>query len=397
MFRLAIVISHPIQYHAPLYNYLAKDARFQIKVFYMSDRGARSFYDNFSKTIVKYDNPILEGYEYVFLNSGRPTSWWRKKTEFQNIGLSKKLLSFSPQAVYFHGYDNPSFWPAILACRKTGIKVFLRGESEDMLPRPLWRAWLREVFLKVVLPNIDGFLYIGKRNKEFFVKRNVAESRFFYVPYSVDNIYFRAGCSQGELDNIRRRIIDKYRLEEEFRLFIYTHKLRPTMRPLDTVRAFCDSIVTNNSRAVLIMCGDGELRPQAERLAKTKGKGRVMLAGYLGQNDLREHMLASDVMINSAEEPWGCSVNEGLASGLVIICSDLVVGWPDMVVPGVNGYVYRCGDVHELSQLIHRLCLLSSRDLAIMKEESLTISRKLSFATCADGLMAAKQFFAQLD
>ena len=82
MHRLAIVISHPIQYHAPIYSYLAEDGRFQIKVFYMSDRGARPFYDKFSGRVVQYDNPILVGYEYVFLNSGEPRTWWQQKTEF---------------------------------------------------------------------------------------------------------------------------------------------------------------------------------------------------------------------------------------------------------------------------------------------------------------------------
>jgi len=391
MFRLATVISHPIQYHAPLYSYLAKDGRFQIKVFYMSDRGARPFYEKFSKTIVRYDNPILEGYEHVFLNSGEPRGWWQKKTEFLSRGLSKQLLNLCPQAVYFHGYTNPSFWPAILSCRKRGIRVFFRGENEDVLPRPLWRVWLREVFLKLLFPNIDGFLYIGTRNKEFFIKRNIPENRLFFVPYSVDNNYFRAGFSPAELDRIRRKIIEQYALGEDCRLFIYTHKLRSTMRPLDAVHAFCDSVHSNHLRAVLIMCGDGELRPEAEKLAREKGQGRVIFTGYLSQNDLRKHMLASDVMVNPAEEPWGCSVNEGLACGLAIISSDLVVGWPDMVVPGVNGHVYRCGDIQELSRSIQKFCLFPCSDLSRMKEESLKLSEKLSFGTCADGLARAMQ------
>jgi len=138
MHRLGIVISHPIQYHAPLYGYLAKDRRFRIKVFYMSDRGARPFYEKFSGRVVQYDNPILEGYEYEFLNSGEPRTWWQQKTEFVHLGLSKELLNFDPHAVYFHGYTNPSFWFAMLICKRKGIKVLLRGENEDVLPRPWW-------------------------------------------------------------------------------------------------------------------------------------------------------------------------------------------------------------------------------------------------------------------
>lgn len=389
MFRLAIVISHPIQYHAPLYSYLAKDGRFQLRVFFMSDRGARPFYEELSRTIVRYDNPILEGYDYVFLNAGEPKYWWGKKTEFVNCALGEELVKGRPQAVYFHGYDNLSFLWAILKCRRVGIKVFLRGENEDVLPRPFWRTWLRETLLKFLLPRIDAFLYIGTRNKEFFLKRHVPESKLFFVPYSVDNEYFMRGHSQGEINEIRRRVLERHRLAEGTRVFIYTHKLRASMRPVDAVRAFCDLGRSKDLHAALIMCGDGDLRHRAEELAREKGGGRIIFTGYLSQNDLREHLLAADVMINPAEEPWGCSVNEGLASGLVVISSDLVVGWPDLVIPGVNGYVYPCGNLRMLSDLIQRLCLLPSAELIRMKQESLRLSEKLSFAACADGLASA--------
>jgi len=389
MFRLAIVISHPIQYHAPFYTYLAKDGRFQIKVFYMSDRGSRPFYEEFSRTVVKYDNPILGGYEYVFLNPGEPKTWWRKKTEFVSFNLEESLLEYAPQAVYFHGYNNPSFLKAILACRKAGIAVFLRGENEDILPRPFWRLAVRKLLLSALLPKIDGFLYIGEYNKKFFLDRGISEEKLFFVPYSVDNNYFRAGISQAESDNIRSKILGKYSLPEESRLFIYTHKLRDTMKPLDAVRAFCDMARSNRHEATLFMCGDGELRAQAENIASDCANGRIIFTGYISQADLREHMLASDVMINPAIEPWGCTVSEGLACGLAMISSDMVVGWPDMVLEGKNGYVYRCGDLKELSNLIHKFCSLSAEDLSHMKAESLKLSEKLSFATCADGLAIA--------
>jgi glycosyltransferase involved in cell wall biosynthesis len=386
MFRLAVVISHPIQYHAPLYTYLAKDGRFQIKVFYMSDRGSRPFYEEFSKTVVKYDNPILDGYEYVFLNAGEPKTWWEKKTEFMSFDLEDRLLDYAPQAVYFHGYNNPSFLKAILACRKAGIAVFLRGENEDLLPRPLWRSALRKLLLSALLPRIDGFLYIGEYNKKFFLDRGISEEKLFFVPYSVDNNYFKAGISQLDYDSIRKKIIRKYSLPEETRIFIYTHKLRDTMKPLDAVLGFRDAACHN---ATLFMCGDGDLRAQAESLAADCAAGKIIFTGYLSQADLKEHMLASDVMINPAIEPWGCSVSEGLACGLAMISSDMVAGWPDMVIPGKNGYVYPCGDMQDISTLIRKFCSMPPGDLTRMKDESLKLSEYLSFATCADGLAEA--------
>lgn len=389
MKRLAITIDHPIQYHAPLYTYLGQDGRFDLKVFYMSDRGARAYYEKFARTMVRYDNPILEGYGYVFLRKGEPQTWWEKKTETINFTLGRQILAFAAQAVYFHGYTNPSFWPAMWMCHRQGIKVLLRGENEDLLPRPVWRNFAREIFLKALLPNVDAILYIGKYNKEFFLKRGWPESKLFYVPYSVDNTYFRAGYTPDQLSQIGCKILAKYHLAPESRLFIYTHKFRQTMRPLDAVQAFCDALPAIQKPVALIMCGDGELRAQMERVAQARGQGKVIFTGYLSQGDLKEHLLASDIMVNPAIEPWGCSVNEGLASGLVILSSDLVVGWPDMVAGGKNGYIYPCGDLKELAHHIIVLANLSYSELEAMKVESLRLSQELSFATCADGLAAA--------
>ena len=57
-YRLAVAISHPIQYHAPLYRHRALDGRFELRVFFMADRGACAYYDDFAKTTVRFDNPI---------------------------------------------------------------------------------------------------------------------------------------------------------------------------------------------------------------------------------------------------------------------------------------------------------------------------------------------------
>ncbi len=352
MRRLSIVISHPIQYHAPLYSYLAADGRFDLRVIYMTDRGARAYFDPFAGRLVQFDNPILTGYSYTFLRTGEPKSFRERKAEFVNFRLRSELAASTPQAVYFHGYDNPSFWPAMAWCRRHGVKVLFRGENEDELERPPMRRFLRERFLRLLIPRIDAFLYIGKANREFFLRRGVPESKLFYVPYSVDNGYFRDGITDEELARIRGRIRELHHLTRDSRLFIYTHKLRDTMRPLDAVKAWCQAAPSFVRPATLIMCGDGELRGESEAIARECPTASVVFTGYLSQADLREHLLASDIMINPAIEPWGCSVNEGIASALAIISSDKVVGWPDMSRPGENGAVYRCGDLDALAALI---------------------------------------------
>lgn len=390
MVRLAIVISHPIQYHAPLYGYLARDGRFQLHVFYMSDRGARPYFEPFAGTMVRHDNPILVGYDYTFLNEGEPQGWWAKKTEQLSTRLTRELARFRPNATYFHGYTNPSFWPAMAWCRRHDVRVLLRGENEDWLPRPAWRNLARETFLRLLMPYIDAILYIGKANRDFFVRRGAPESKLFYVPYSVDNDYFRAGVSDEEVASIRARLRQRYGLFEGTRVFIYTHKFRKTMRPLEAAAAFARVAGSLTTPAALLMCGEGELRGGIEEIARSQPDAKIILPGYLSQADLREHLLGSDVMVNPAIEPWGCTVNEGIASGLAQISSDMVVGWPDMVRG--NGMVYPAGNVDALAEKIRAMAEMGDADLRQMQSESLRLAtQELSFATCAEGLYAAAQ------
>jgi len=390
MHRLAIAIDHPIQYHAPLYSFLARDGRFDLRVFFMSDRGARAYYDEFAKREVRHDNPIVDGYDHVFLGTGEPKTWWTRRTEFVDFGLAKAITEFRPDAVYFHGYTNLSFWHAIRACRREGIGVLFRGENEEILPRPAWRNVVRETFLKLFFPRVDAFLWIGQENREFYRRRGIPEEKLFHVPYSVDNDYFAVG--DDERRSMRHEIRDRYALAPTCRLFIYTHKLRATMRPLDAIEAFIQAMPRLPSDCAFVVCGDGELMPAARAIVERDGAGRVILAGYLSQADLRRHMLAADVMVNPAIEPWGCSVNEGLACGLAQISSDMVVGWPDMVREGENGVVHPAGKIDALASRMVELSTMSDERLHAMQQRSLAIAHELSFAACADGLDAATSY-----
>jgi hypothetical protein len=74
--RVALVISHPIQYHAPLYAHLARDGRFELRVFYMTDRGARPYYEPLARSVISHGNAVLQGYDHVFMKRGEPRSLW---------------------------------------------------------------------------------------------------------------------------------------------------------------------------------------------------------------------------------------------------------------------------------------------------------------------------------
>ena len=65
--RLAYLVSHPIQYQVPLLRRIAKEPDIDLTVLFGSDFSVRGYKDKGFGVAVKWDVPLLDGYQYEFL------------------------------------------------------------------------------------------------------------------------------------------------------------------------------------------------------------------------------------------------------------------------------------------------------------------------------------------
>src|SRR5580658_7219015 len=65
--RLAYLVSHPIQYQAPLLRRIAQEPDIDLTVLFGSDFSVRGYRDEGFGVGVKWDVPLLEGYHSEFL------------------------------------------------------------------------------------------------------------------------------------------------------------------------------------------------------------------------------------------------------------------------------------------------------------------------------------------
>src|SRR5258708_31066044 len=65
--RLAYLVSHPIQCQAPLLRRIAQEPDIELTVLFGSDFSVRGYKDEGFGVGVKWDVPLLEGYDYEFL------------------------------------------------------------------------------------------------------------------------------------------------------------------------------------------------------------------------------------------------------------------------------------------------------------------------------------------
>ncbi|MBI3452122.1 MAG: glycosyltransferase family 4 protein [Rhodospirillales bacterium] len=392
--RLAYLVTHPIQYQAPLLRRVNAEPDIELTAFFSTDFSVRSFSaDDFNRTI-SWDVPLLEGYEWDVLpqldpktEPGKtpPIDFWRPLS----YGLARRLAAGRFDAIWLHGYARWTHWAAMASARRRGIKVLLRDEATPTSnPRGPLKQAAKRLFFRGLGRAVDAFLAIGTHNRRYYLDNGIAEDRIFPVPYAVDNAHFRAGAEAAA----RRR--EEFRaqlgLEAGRPVLLFAAKLIERKRPAQLIDAFArihaDPALR---RPVLAFAGDGPLRAALEAQAARQAPGAVKFLGFQTQSDLpRCYDLCDAFILPSGLEAWGLVINEVMCAGRAVIVSDMVGAAPDLVHPGENGAIFRTDDIGDMTRAI-RDVLVDPGHLAAMGRRSLDIISGWGFEEDVAGLRAA--------
>lgn len=387
--RVAYLVTHPIQYQAPLLRRIAGEPDIQLKVFFASDISVRSFVDPGFKRPIRWDVPLLEGYEYEFLPALGPkdrVSFWQP----MNYGLGQRLKAGRFDALWVHGYMRWPHWAAMTTAKRLGMKVFVRDEAtavssqRGMLKKgakmPFF-AWLRRI--------ADGFLAIGTLNGDYYRAHGVLDDRIFVMPYAVDNAFFQTGSA--ECTKQREALRAALGLEPGRPVILYAGKMTGRKQPDKLLEAYLGLSPDGRSEPhpYLLYVGDGEMRRDLEAKALGTGWKSVRFLGFLNQTEMPAFYDLCDVFVMpSVVEPWGLVVNEAMNAGRAVIVSDRAGCGPDLVRDGVNGFIFKAGDVADLSRVL-RGTLADPQRCAEMGRRSLEIINHWSFEEDVRGLRAA--------
>ena len=370
--RLGYLVSHPIQYQAPLLREISTEPGIDLRVLFLSDFSTRSYHDAEFGVAVDWDVPLIEGYAHRFLSSAVPGRF-RPVVADLNARIDEERLD----ALWVHGYAHHACLRAIRHARRRGIPVLLRGESTLREARAGWKsAALRRLFASVA-----AFLAVGRRNREYYLAHGASPEKIFDVPYAVDNERFRSAD-----DNDVRRLRRDLGLDEGRPVALFAAKLIDRKRPADVLRAF--GRLEGSARPYLLLAGDGEQRVSLERAAARFGPD-VRFLGFQNQRALPAlYHLADLFVLPSAHEQYGLAVNEAMAAGLPVIASDAVGASEDLIDDGVTGFVVPVGDVGAIAERMRALLFDPARRRAM----GLAASNKVAtydLASARDGVVAA--------
>jgi glycosyltransferase involved in cell wall biosynthesis len=383
VYRVACLVSHPIQYQAPLFRYIAARPGIELTVFFLSDLSVHAYRDSGFGVDVKWDVPLLDGYRHEFLprvGSWSGLSFWRPWT----FGLRARLRRGRFDALWVHGYAHRGCLAGIAAAKSLNIPVMLRGESnllsetDDAL-----KLGVKRIAMPALLRTCDAVLAIGRLNREYYLHYGVEPGRIFPMPYAVDNEFFRTAAERARPD--RERLRAELGLQPGRPVILFASKMQPHKRAADLLEAYAQL----SSDAHLVFTGDGEERAKLERRAHELKLDSIRFIGFRNQSELPSLYDLCDLFVLPSEhEPWGLVVNEAMNAGKPVIVSDRVGAGPDLVEDGVTGSVYRTRDIDALTDCLRRL-IDSPEHRAAMGARALEQVSRLDFAADRDGLLAA--------
>jgi glycosyltransferase involved in cell wall biosynthesis len=357
MVRLAYVVSHPIQYQAPLLRRIACEPDIDLTVLFGSDFSVRSYPDRGFGVEVQWDVPLLDGYRSEFLPRLRDTGTVSPLSPISR-GILRRLRS--PEGapafdvLWVHGYASANALHGIAAANALGIPVLLRAESwlADR-PRNLSTLAAKELFFRLLRPAVAATLPIGSRNREYWARYLGEDMPQFLMPYAVDNAYFAARAKVADTAQLRAEL----RLSPDRPVILFVSKLQQRKHADHLIEAYhrlCVSVPA--SIPYLVLVGDGEERARLEARASELKLEGVRFAGFRNQSELPGFFaMAQAFVLPSRHEPWGLIVNEAMASGCAVVVSDDVGAHTDLVTNGVEGFVYPTGDVDALAAALHQV------------------------------------------
>ena len=310
--KVAFLTVMPSPYTQDLFHAMQSDGRIRPRVFYMEMTAPDT---RWGKVPLPDYATVLSGFWVPFLG-GRV---------HLNPRAVRAIAAERPDVVVVGGYMTLTTQMVMLWLRKKRLPWIFWGELPGMRHRRGLGAALRWLAQRPAVQSPDAIAAIGTRAVAAYGRMAREGCRIANIPYCCDVKPFLDICrNEGILTNRTR--------------FLFCGQLIHRKGVDLLVDEFCRA-----AREVvsieLTLIGDGPLRRELEQRIPDALRHCVHFAGFQPVAELPRFFGNADVFIlPSRHDGWGVVVNQAIAAGLPVICSDSV-GAADLVVENANGHV----------------------------------------------------------
>jgi glycosyltransferase involved in cell wall biosynthesis len=356
--RLAVVMTHPVQYMSPWFRFITSECReIDLTVLYGAVPAPEQQGVGFDRAFA-WDVPLTEGYRAVVCGEAAGKSFDSETFFGVDVpAIEQHLTAAAPDVVLVPGWHSALQVRAIRACRRRRIPVVYRGDSTlfsglRRFVRPLWALKTR-----YMLAQFDGYLAVGAHADEYLRRFVAADALIARSPHCVDNARFEYEADRHRAADARAKARAAIGASPGDFVVLFAGKFQARKRPIDAVHA----IARLGPAALLMMAGDGPLAGEARTEASRLGI-RLAWKGFINQSELPvAFALADAVLVPSAWESWGLIVNEALASGVPCVVTTRVACAPDLIVEGVTGFTCEPSDVEAMAARLDDIRVAQAR------------------------------------
>ncbi len=329
--RLAIVVSHPVQYAVPLYRRLALRGDLELKVFFTWHDGREAILDRGFARPVAWDIPLTDGYEFELVPNVSSDAGTHRFRGLRNPDLLKRVVSWRPDVVQITGWAWSSHLQLLWALHRCRVATLFFGDShlldgEAASPR----QWLKAALLRRVYTWPTGILVAGSANRAYFERFGVPPEKLHPCRHAIDVGRFAA--PQADVDQEAARWRAELQIDRGRKVLLYAGKFEPKKRPVELMRVVAG---LRDPSIVLVLVGGGALQAEIDALAAAQ-PSRFRVLPFQNQSRMPIVYRLGDVFVlpSSHAESWGLAVNEALACGTPVIVSDRVGCAADVVDSG---------------------------------------------------------------
>jgi glycosyltransferase involved in cell wall biosynthesis len=386
--RLAVVLSHPIQYYSPWFRWIRSRTQVEFRVFYLWDFGLARRHDPHFGTSFEWDVDLLSGCESEFVPNSAKRPGAEHFLGFNNPDITKRLSDWRPQAVLLFGYKWATHLRVIAWATTHRIPLMFRGDSH-LLGRnvPPFRV---RVALRMLYSRFASFLCVGAANRQYFEAFGVPSRKIFFAPHSVDATLFDGG--DGAHHEAARQLRAKLGIRADTTVVLFAGKLVAAKQPRELLEAFQRLNIDNSA---LVFVGDGAEKEKIQIIASEYvGNAKVYFLPFANQTEMPSRYLLADLFVLPSRglyETWGLAVNEAMHMGIPCMVSNLVGCQRDLVTHGTTGWVFDPVKEDSLAAVLSEAIgdlRSDSRRLAIVDAVKARISG-YTFEKTTEGLLAA--------
>lgn len=364
MKKLALITTHPIQYNAPWFQLLAKDLQADLKVFYTWSQSREKVKDKIFGRDIKWDIPLLEGYEYEFVENVANDPGSHHFKGIENPQLIEKLELFQPDTILVFGWSFKSHLK-VLRHFHGKVPVWFRGDSTLLDETKGYKTTLRRGLLTWVYRHIDKALYVGKANKLYFLKHGLKESQLIYAPHAIDNKRFNEVDDSENYEQAARDWRIKLGYLPTDIVMLFAGKFEPKKQPGLLAAAILNVNKIRKQKIHLLFLGNGPLENELKQ--KYGQESHIKFLPFQNQSKMPIVYRLGDVFcLPSNSDTWGLAVNESLASGRSVIVSDKV-GCALDLVDGKHVKSFKYDDIEALES---ELKLLDKQKLLDLNKDT---------------------------